>query len=405
MADTDVKEVLATQVKELQNTIVGKMDAYNDRLSETGGKVDTIAKSIESEIENRKKELEGVTERLDRIETSAQRLSEGSQKAKSFEQELHEMMKDNDMVEAYKAKKTGSVVLTTKAPITMTQAASLTGDVIAADRKPGVVFDPDRSQHIRQVVSTTTTSSNRISYTREDFDEDGAKMTGEGAEKGESSFLLVQAEAPVKKITSYFKMSREMLDDIGYLASHISLRAPQKLMLIEDNQLLYGTGLTVFLEGIAEVASPFAATSIGVIPAARNRFDVLAWAIQGVAQDEYRATAAYVNTADYWNMLLTKDAEGRYLIPNLYSGAQIMVGGVPVLWSTAVTADDFFVGDWSLGCEIADRQGTEVRFYDQDQDDAIKNLFTAVVEKSLAFPIYRPKAFVHDDFTTALAAT
>jgi len=346
-----------------------------------------------------------MTERLDRIETTAQRIADGGNKSKSFEQELKELLDGSEILESYKAKKTGSMVLTTKAPITMTQAASLTGDVIAADRRSGVIFDPDRTQHVRQLLSVTSTSSNRISYTREDFDEDGAKMTGEGAEKGESSFKLVQAEAPVKKITSYFKMSREMLDDIGYLSSHLALRAPQKLMLIEDNQLLYGPGTTVNLEGIAEVASPFAATTIGVAPADRNRFDVLAWAMQLVNQDEYSATGALVNTADYWNMVLTKDDENRYLTPNVFTGGQIRIAGIPVFWSTAVTAGDFFVGDWGLGAEIADRMGTEVRFYDQNEDDAINNLFTAVVEKRLAFPIYRPKAFVHDDFTTALAAT
>jgi len=383
------------------------MESYNDRLKENGGKVDEIAKSIEGEIENRKKELESMTERLDRIETSAQRLVDGGNKVKSFHDELYDTIKENPLVDAYRQKKASSAPMELKAAITMTQAASLTGDVIAADRRSGVIFDPDRTQHVRNLLPITSTTSNRISYTREDWDEDNTAMVAEGGTKPLSSFKLVQLEAPAKKIATRLKLGRETLDDISYLASHIANRAPRKLLLLEDNQLLYGDGTGDNLEGIAEVATGFDATGLGIAAGAanRNRFDILAWAMQQVNQDEYAASAALVNTADYWNMVLTKDDESRYLTPNIFTGGEIRIAGIPVFWSTAVTSGQFFVGDWGMGAEIADRMGTEVRFYDQNEDDAIKNLFTVIVEKRLAFPIFRPKAFVHDTFAAAIAAT
>lgn len=397
-------DVLLTELKGLQETVVSKLNAYNEEMKAFGAGQSEIKDSIKAEAEARVAELQKMADRLDGVETMADRFSASEARTATFEDELTKAMEDVKVSsELYKVNK--NISMTMKAPITMTQSASLTDQVIPPHRIPGVIFDPDRTQHVRQMLPATSTNSNTVYYVREDFDEDATAMTAEGVTKPLSSFKLVQMAAPVKKIATRGKISTEMLDDIPYLAGHISQRFPQKLSLVEDNQLLYGTGLTVNLEGISEVASAFSAAGIVQAPTGRNRFDVIAWAAQQVTQDEYSGTGAFVNNRDYFNMLLTKDAENRYLVPNLFSGGQIIIAGMPVLWSTAVTAGDFFVGDWRLGAQIVDRKGTEVRFYDQNEDDAIKNLVTVIVEKRLAFPIYRPKAFVHSNFTTALAAT
>jgi hypothetical protein len=61
------------------------------------------------------------------------------------------------------------------------------------------------------------------------------------------------------------------------------------------------------------------------------------------------------------------------------------------------------MGD-SSAAQIAQREGISVRLYDQDQDNAVKNLVTVVVEERLAFPIYYPTAFYYDTFANTIAA-
>ena len=75
--------------------------------------------------------------------------------------------------------------------------------------------------------------------------------------------------------------------------------------------------------------------------------------------------------------------------------------GLRVVEHTAVAPGDFLVFDQSKAA-IFDRAGTTVRFYDQDQDNAIKNLITIVIEKRLALPIYQPNAFIKGTFATAI---
>jgi HK97 family phage major capsid protein len=76
---------------------------------------------------------------------------------------------------------------------------------------------------------------------------------------------------------------------------------------------------------------------------------------------------------------------------------------VPIIANTAVTLGDFLVGDFASGVQLFDRLQANIRFFEQDEDNATKNLVTVVAEERLALPIYRPTAFIYGNFATALA--
>jgi len=153
------------------------------------------------------------------------------------------------------------------------------------------------------------------------------------------------------------------------------------------------------------VAQSFAAiTGLSLV----SRFDALVNSISQVRTDngEYQASAIMLNPEDYYIMLVEKDNENRYYFPDAvrFGGQPPRVAGVPVITNTAVTADDFIVGDFNLGATMALREGVSLQFFEQDQDNVIKNLVTVRVEERLALPIHNPNAFVYGDFTTALAS-
>jgi hypothetical protein len=52
---------------------------------------------------------------------------------------------------------------------------------------------------------------------------------------------------------------------------------------------------------------------------------------------------------------------------------------------------------------LFDREGVNVRFYDQDQDNAVRNLVTVVIEGRVALPTYLPGAGRYGNFATAIA--
>ncbi len=75
--------------------------------------------------------------------------------------------------------------------------------------------------------------------------------------------------------------------------------------------------------------------------------------------------------------------------------------------STTVTR--FFTASSSLGAfdrgaQVFEREGLTIRIFDQNEDDAVKNLVTVVLEKRMVQAVYRPASFVKGTFATAIAA-
>ena len=81
----------------------------------------------------------------------------------------------------------------------------------------------------------------------------------------------------------------------------------------------------------------------------------------------------------------------------------MFVDGVQIIETTAIGVGEFLVGDFQRGAQLFDRKTASINFYDQDEDNAQKNLITVVIEERLALAVYRPNAFVYGDFTSALA--
>jgi HK97 family phage major capsid protein len=136
-----------------------------------------------------------------------------------------------------------------------------------------------------------------------------------------------------------------------------------------------------------------------------NRFDVLLMAVRQATVAEYVPNAIMIHPNDFFNMLVLKDDNGRYLMPDAVRfGASLpRIAGTPVVANTAITAGDFLVGDFANAAQLFDRQQSTIRFYESDQDNAVKGLVTVTINERVALPIYRPNAIVFGDFASALA--
>ena len=289
---------------------------------------------------------------------------------------------------------------------TMTQGDSLTGEVIAPDRIPGVVFDPERPIHVRQAIQTGATTSNSIRYVEETgfFEADGttnAAPVPENTNKPETDLDLEAKDAPVRTIAHLFRVSRQMLDDIAYLQSHISARGLYGLMLEEDKQILYGTGSGENLTGISQPSeSQYDIVKLGDVDAP-NLYDVIGDAALRARKSEYQVDAVMLNPEEVFTLRHSKDSQNRYL--ELF---QMLNSMYTVIETNAVDEDDFFVGAFGAAgiVQLFQRQGMTVELFDQDRDNVQKNLVTVRIEERIALPIYRPAGIQYGDFASAITA-
>jgi HK97 family phage major capsid protein len=278
---------------------------------------------------------------------------------------------------------------------------------VPPDYQAGIIFGPDRREHVRDLISVGTTSSNSVPYIIEYAYTDSTDVTSEGAEKKQSDFDLKMLSGTVRKITAYLILSEEMLADVEGLMSYISSRLPSKLKLKEDYELLYGNNTGQHLNGIITQATAY---SDNLADADISEIDVLVDACRqvrtysGSGANEYQATAILIHPTDATKIKLTKDDNGNYIHPWIFMpNGQITLDGVPVFVSTAITAGQFLVGDFKLGAQVFDRRQASVEISYENEDNFVKDMVTVRIFERITLCVYRPLAFIYGTFTAALA--
>ncbi len=411
MNEQELKK-LEDQLAKLGTDIDAKLKAESEKYVNASKEVkDSIKKEVEpllkqyGELNEKLLKAQG---QLDALDVKLQRLPFGTPTAKkNFKDATLDILNKwraeapNGSLKEYisKHKSTGEMLLKVD---DMTQGNSFEStSVVQAQHVPGIVFDPDRTARIRDLVSPGTTNSNSIEYVYEYAYTDSTDITAEGSEYKQSDFDLKLATATVRKITAYIIVSEEMLDDVEGLNSYISSRLPSKLKEKEDYQLLYGDNTGTNLNGLATAATDY---SDNLADSDISRIDVLVDACRQVADDEYRATFILINPTDATLIKLTKDDNGNYIHPWIFMpNGQIVLDGVPVIVSTAINAGDFLVGDGKLAAQVFDRRQMTLEMTNQNEDNFIKGMVTVRISERITQAVYRAKALIYGSFGSALA--
>lgn len=407
-------EAAASKVKELNAEISAKqaaMDTLIEGMSSDMEKGAEFRKEAKENFAALHKSYEAAQEQLDKLATDMKRnVAEGvAQKNRTFKGELIDGLKGNkDAWNAMISKRTSGLQFEIDTVKTVTESGNLTDEVIEADYIPGIVYDPERTERVRNYLSQGVTSSDQVVYNQETAYTDNTAMTAEDNTPSENSFTLERKEAPVRKIMSYLTISNEMLEDLPQVISYISTRGIEKLLNLEDTQILTGNGSGQNLTGINQVATAFAP---GLTVEDAQRWDVLRFAIAQLrtqAGAEYRANGIMLHPNDVAELDTTKDSTGEYIFPGLImANGQRSLYGVPIIETTAVSEGEFYVGDWRLGCQLFQRRGISVEF-SREAEFAKDNTAVKITER-LALPIYRPKAFIYgssfSDAITEISAT
>lgn len=286
----------------------------------------------------------------------------------------------------------------------MTIASNFTGEVIPAQRVPGIGYDPTRPVHIRQLLPIGSASSNAIRYVRESAYDNGALPKAEGATLAESDFDLTAYTTPIEKIGTYLRISDEMLDDTPQLISYLSARVPQKLLQVEDTQILSGNGTSPNLDGLIGNATAFAAGGFAGAVNAANQFDVLIAAINQLSLVNYRPTFILMHPTDFHKILLLKSTTNEYLKDQAYMGLAPQFNGIPVVLSNAMPIGDYLMGDFATGAQFWVRNDVSLEFFREDGTNVRDGFVTVRVKERVALTTYSSLAFVTGDFATDMAA-
>lgn len=388
-------ENLKNQLDQFNEAIDSKIEkSNNNAIDAVVVKASEIAKNEVTELGNK------INERLDAMEVANKKQFSATKKM-TFKSALNEAI-EGGAIEAMSKGQSRSASFEIKAD--MTVAADFTGEVIPADRVPGYKFDPTRPVHIRQLLAQGSTQSDVVRFVKESGYSNGAAATAEGATLTQSDFDMTASDANVRKIGTYFRISEEMLADTPQLTSYISTRAPEKLLEVEDTQILSGAGTGAQLSGIIGDAADFAAGSLAGTVESANEFDVIVASLNQLALANYNADTILLNPSDFHKILLLKDTQNNYLKDQVYNGLQPVFMGVKVVLNTAIAAGTFLIGNFSVGTQLWVRDGLNVEFFREDGTNVRDGFVTVRVSERVALTNYLPNAFVNGSFATAKAA-
>jgi HK97 family phage major capsid protein len=395
-----MEENVKKQLDQIGDLIDSKLEkAHGQALESATGKADEMLKSEISNLANK------FNERLDQMEVANKKnLEAKANENLTFKGGLMKQINDGAIENIVKGN-SRSASFEVKAD--MTVGADFTGEVIPADRVPGYKFDPTRPVHIRQLIPQGSTSSDVIRFVKESGYSNGSATAAEGATLAQSDFDMTASDSNVRKIGTYFRISEEMLADTPQLTSYISARAPEKLLNVEDTQILTGNGSAPNLSGIITDAADFDVSSGGAFyqsVESANEFDVLVASLNQLALSNYQASYILLHPTDFHKILLLKDSQNNYLKDQVYSGLQPNFMGVPVIINNAISAGSFLCGNFNVGSQLWIRDNVNVEFFREDGTNVRDGFVTVRVSERIALTNYLPNAFVNGSFSTAKAA-
>lgn len=400
------KGEIATQLAEQLKTVTDQIEEVK-KLADNAEEL----KGIKDQVEEMKAENAALLKGFNLLQTRVKSQGNGHQyqKESSFADQLGEKLEERkaDLQNYTKndRKSMGFEIKTVGNMAAANTTISGTTTFPGPSALGGVGRKPYESVHMRDFLRVQPIGSDSAYVIRDAAGEGGPTAVLPAAAKPQSDRDYVKLIVPVTKIAHYFKLPEEMLGDIPWLQNEITAVGVEDLLAKEDNLILNqaaGTGLFAGLTTATNstaYASP-ASLALGVDRA--NNYDVLVAAWTQLMVLKGRANYVLVNPADYAAMVLTKATTGEYAFgaPNI---AIPNIMGIPLIPHNEITIDKFLIGDFSK-VYIGQREGVSVRFYDQNEDDAIKNMVTVVIEERLTVVADRADRLIYGDFGDAKTA-
>lgn len=402
----NAKAIIEKGFEDLKGEVKKELELQNNRIKE--GLTPELEKLEAKAVELFEKSAS--KEDLDAIKTQMQKMKDqgaSNPGAMTLKAQIEKNLKESENYKSWSAnpkEKGFQLDLNTKTVGTMTFSNNTTGDIV--DNVYGQPVQVVRRRNrLRSLLQQYSISGDKYIFPKQSAGEGSAGTTSEGSSKNQTDKDFTTEEAPVRKITNYMRVSEEMISDLPWLVSILSNQGLNDLLDVEDAQILSGDGNAPNLTGLT-VQTDY--LSAGDIPLAfvqeddPQKYDAIIAAVVALANLDYTADIVALHPTDYWELLIQKGSDGQYVNQIVFEDGLPRLAGLTLYPSTAITSGSFLVMDQMQAAGWAQREGITTRFYDQDQDNAIKNLVTIVMEERAALPIFHGDAIFWDSFANVI---
>ena len=245
-----------------------------------------------------------------------------------------------------------------------------------------------RPVQVLDLIPFGSTDSASVVYMEETLRTHSAGEKIEGATYAESAFEFTERSVQVRKITDSIPVTDEQLEDEAQIRSYLDQRLRFGLRQRLDNQVLNGTGIPPFLEGILNVAG-IQTQAKGADPT----FDAIHKAMTLVrVTGRAVPNAVVLHPTDWEQIRLTRTADGIYILGNPALAGPMTLFGVPVALGDVISVGTGLVGDFANWCMLYERRGVDVQV-GFTGTQFVEGKQTMRADLRAAFVVFRPAAF------------
>ena len=258
--------------------------------------------------------------------------------------------------------------------------------------RQGLYQSPYSPLWLRNILPNASTTSAAIQYLRENGGEGAAGIwadVNDPAVKPQVDFDWTLVTDTVDWIAGWTKIHRSMLDDITWMQGFLS------------QELVYGRrGLFVAENSL--ITTTFANNSTAYNGTKTIPIERIYDAAFGQLRDFYfMPTHILMNHRDVVNYVALNKAtgSGEYDLPQgsvIILNGQMTIGGVPVIGVPNLPQGEFQVLD-ARATQFVSRMSPEIRFFEQNEDDAKKNLIMVRAEERAAVLVFDEKGIITGD--------
>jgi len=289
-----------------------------------------------------------------------------------------------------------------------TTIADYTGDYALTDFDTQVDRTVRNRYGILENVNTGATDSKFVTYVQQTADSNGT-WVGEGVAKSEGEPTWSEISEEVKKLATYVKVSKEMLEDLSFIRGEINNDLMTGVRESIENALLNGAGGTS-INGLLDASMGLPTFGAGVFSLAiqdANISDLLRCVKAQIEAVNFTPTHVVLNPQDIATIQLTKGSDSTYTypmyLPTQSGDGEMIIAGMRVISSTYMTAGNYLVGDLSkVNVKFRNNINMSVGL---DADDFTRNMITILAEARLVSYVKNNQkpAFVYGDISTDIA--
>lgn len=374
------KDQVDAAVKSFEETFEAKAtESMNSLVGEAKSQFESKAAEIE-------KGLAEVKEYASKLDAKMNEVSMNELKAGGFESRMQKFIKDNgERIQKFrKGMAFDSQEL--KAVGNMT-TANLTGDEEREYSRDTVIV-PGRLIHFVDLCGPdVNVGVGTYTYPRETGAGEGAiAAQTEGSDKSQRDYDFTNVDVATDFIAGFAVYSKKMRNNLPFLESFLPVALRRDYMNAED----------AAFETVLSAAATASAVTSG------EKIERIFKEVAALAGANHAPNGIVMTPADYFDVLVMEKSTGAgYGLPPgvvVEDSGLMRILGTPTVWSNWMTANEYYVGDWSRINRVV-TEGLSLEFSEHDEDNFRKNNITARIEAQVGLAVHQPSAIILGDFT------